>query len=422
MSVRRLPVRPDLEQLRHQAKDLLRAAHAGEAAALDTLGEFHPDAAPATLKLHEAQHALARSYQCRSWPRLVQACELADAIWRDDLDAVRTLIDAHPYLRDEEVLVRRDSNWGPPMTYAANLGRDRMIRWLHERGATDLRSAVGRAVLQGQIDTATMLHEILGRPTPPEGALGGPAYTLSVSGTEFALRIGARVVDDSGRRLAPVDVVLETDSRKPAAKHAILALYERYGLRYPDTPVMAVHRGRIDLLEAHWQRDPGIVHRTFTFEEMYPPELGCHDEVLATHGTPLGGATLLHLCVDYDELEVARWLLTHGADVNTPAAIDADGFGGHTALFSTVVSQPTFWMNYGHRPVDGTFAQLLLDHGAQVNVRASLRKQLHPGYGEDEVLREFRDVTPLSWGRRFHRKEFVNGAALALIEAAGGVE
>jgi hypothetical protein len=51
----------------------------------------------------------------------------------------------------------------------------------------------------------------------------------------------------------------------------------------------------------------------------------------------------------------------------------------------------------------------------------SLRKQLHPGYGP-EPLREFRDVTPLSWGRRFHRKEFVSESAMALIQAAGGVE
>ena len=31
MPVRRLPVRPDLEQLQRQAKELLRAIHAGDA-------------------------------------------------------------------------------------------------------------------------------------------------------------------------------------------------------------------------------------------------------------------------------------------------------------------------------------------------------------------------------------------------------
>ena len=423
MPVRGLPVRPNLEQLRHQAKDLLTAARAGDASALDDFRAFHPTGGVSTtLQLHEAQLVLARSYQCASWPRLVQACELADAIWQDDLDTVVRLVTQHPHLRDEHVLVRRDSNWGPPMSYAANLGRDRIIQWLHEHGATDLEHALGRAVLQSQVSTAALLHGLLGKSLPPQDSLGGPAYTLSVAGTEFLLALGVRVVDDQGRQLAPVDVVLETDSRVPAAKHAILKLYEAHGLAYPDTPVMAVHRGRLDLLEAHVRRDPTVVNRTFTFEEMYPPALGCHDPVQATHGSPLGGTTLLHLCIDYDEREIAEWLLAHGADPNRRATVDAEGFGGHTALFASVVSQPAFWMNFGHRSLDASFTQLLLDHGAAVHVRCSLRKQLHPGYGKDEVMREYRDVTPLSWGRRFHRKEFVNGAALALIEAAGGQE
>jgi hypothetical protein len=61
--------------------------------------------------------------------------QLADAIWRDDLDTVRTLITGNPALIHEHVLIRTDSNWGPPMTYAANLGRDRIIRLLHSHGA-----------------------------------------------------------------------------------------------------------------------------------------------------------------------------------------------------------------------------------------------------------------------------------------------
>jgi hypothetical protein len=228
------------------------------------------------------------------------------------------------------------------------------------------------------------------------------------------LELGAPVRDANGVRLAPVHVVLETDSRKPSAKHEILELYVRHGLDLPDTPTMALHRGRIDLLEQHLRRDPALLRRCFSHEEIYPPELGCHDEVLATHGTPLAGATLLHMCVDYDEIEIARWLLERGMDVNARAAIDPEGFGGHTALFATVVSQPNFWMNHNGQPQVAPFTQLLLDHGADPNVRASLRKQLHPGYG-DQPLREYRDVTPLSWGERFHDKIFVSQPAMRLI-------
>ena len=43
MPVRHLPVCPNLDQLRHQAKDLLRDIHAGEPAALAELREFHPN-------------------------------------------------------------------------------------------------------------------------------------------------------------------------------------------------------------------------------------------------------------------------------------------------------------------------------------------------------------------------------------------
>ena len=112
----------------------------------------------------------------------------------------------------------------------------------------------------------------------PEGALRGPAYTLSASGTELLFELGAQACDENGRRIAPVDYVLETDSRHSDAKHKILELYVQHGLELPDTPTMALRRGRIDLLEQHLHRDPQLLRRTFSFEEIYPPELGCHED------------------------------------------------------------------------------------------------------------------------------------------------
>ena len=420
MPIRRLPVRPDLQHLKRQAKDLLRGIHAGDAAAIAELREHCPDLIdPASARLADAQLALARSYQTTSWPRLVQAVQLATAIWRDDLDAVKDLVTGNPSLIREHVLMRTDSNWGPPMTYAANLGRDRIIQLLHRLGAADLESAVGRAALQGKVATAKMLYEMSGRPPLGDNALGGPAYTLSAEGTALLLALGAGIRAGQG---CPVQVVLETDARNPGAKHAILEMYVRHGLALPDTPTMALHRGRIDLLEEHLQRDPGLLSRTFSHREIYPAELGCGDPLDATVGTPLGGSTLLHMCVEYDELEIARWLLDRGTDVNVRAAVGRAGFGGHTALFNTVVSQPNFWMNYRKRgPFGAPFTELLLERGALPNARASLWKRLHPGHG-DPARHEYRDVTALSWGRRFHAPIFVSEPALRLIEDAGGVE
>jgi hypothetical protein len=231
------------------------------------------------------------------------------------------------------------------------------------------------------------------------------------------LELGVREYDKDGKPRAPVDVVLETDSRNPEAKHRILELYVQYGVELPDTPVMALHRGRIDLLEKHLRLDPGLLARTFSHEEIYPPDLNCHDEVQATQGTPLKGSTLLHLCVEYDEMEIARWLIEQGADVNARAAVDEEGFGGHTALFNTVLSQPNFWMNFQGRPQEAPFTELLLAHGADVNVRASFRKQLHPGYAPryDMGVYEYRNVTALEWGEQFHAKVFVSEPAMKLI-------
>lgn len=393
MSEYRLPVRPTLASLEQQAAEL-------------------PD----------GRAELAKRYHVSSWERLVQAVEMADAIWRDDLDAVQRLLDANPRLRDEHVLIRTDSNWGPPMTYAANLGRDRIIRYLHERGATDHHTAVERAALQGQVATARMVYEWMGRPPLPEDALGGPAYTLNVEGTRLIFTLGGRAVASDGRRLAPVDVVIQTDGRDPEAKHAILEMYAEQGLVFPDTPVMALHRGRVDLLESHLEHEPDLLTRTFTHREIYPAEMGCEAEIDATVGTPLGGTTLLHMCVEYDELAIARWLLDRGMSPNVRAAVGASGFGGYTPLFNTVVSQPNFWMNYRQRgPFVAPMTELLLERGADPNVRASLWKRLHPGHG-DPARHDYRDVTALSWGRRFHAPIFVSEPAMALIARAGGIE
>src|SRR4030095_5192049 len=99
MSVRRLPVRPDLKQLQRQAKEFLRAIHAGDANAIAELREHYPKSIdPSATKLADAQLALARSYSASSWTRLVHAVRLADAIWRDDLDDVRALVTRNPSL------------------------------------------------------------------------------------------------------------------------------------------------------------------------------------------------------------------------------------------------------------------------------------------------------------------------------------
>ena len=67
------PAPANLEQQRKLAKDLLRAARAGDAAALARMRAVRPDAAAAArwLKLADAQLALAREGGFDSWPKLI---------------------------------------------------------------------------------------------------------------------------------------------------------------------------------------------------------------------------------------------------------------------------------------------------------------------------------------------------------------
>jgi len=198
LSLRRLPVRPNLDQLKHQAKDLFAAFRAGDPVAIAEFREHHPERIDlASAKLADAQLVLARSYQASSWTRLVQAVDLIDAIWDDNLETVRTLVTSNRHLLHEATLIRKDSNWGPPMTYAANLGVISINQMLNGLGAMDHRSALARAVLQAKSHRKNVATRCFGNPVPPDGALAGPAYTLSVEGTSFALGVGARVHDDA---------------------------------------------------------------------------------------------------------------------------------------------------------------------------------------------------------------------------------
>jgi hypothetical protein len=416
---RHFPVRPNLDQLRHQAKDLLRAVKQGDPAAVAELRQHHPrKIEPAAAKLADVQAALARSYGLASWPRLVNACRMTDAIWRGDVDAVRKLVLRAPGLLHESARGVADSNWGPPMSYAANVGQDAIIAMLRDLGAEDLQHAFDRACLQGQLETARRLHAMGARVVP--GLVMGPCETLQADGLALLFELGAEFADQQGDRLAPIALLLQTYCRGPQGKHRCLELVAERGVALPDTAPMAMHRGRIDLLEAHLRRDPQLCHRTFSHQEIYPSELGCHaDHSFALHGTPLAGTTLLHMCVDFDEMEIARWLIAHGADVNARAQVDADGFGGQTPLFGCVVSQA--YLCGLQR--DAEFARLLLDRGANPNARASLRKQLR--FVPDESMHEYRDVTPLAWGKRFynpgsHGHSWVSEPAMRLIAERGG--
>ncbi|HEX7470666.1 MAG TPA: hypothetical protein VF437_08040, partial [Verrucomicrobiae bacterium] len=72
------PVRPSLEQLKKQAKDLLKSHKSGDPDGLRRIQQNHPDWSQrpieelraASFKLADAQLVIAREYDCASWPKL----------------------------------------------------------------------------------------------------------------------------------------------------------------------------------------------------------------------------------------------------------------------------------------------------------------------------------------------------------------
>jgi len=135
MPVKRLPSNPNLDHLKHQAKDLLRDHAARNRGAAQRIREFHPrfnqakdaEIFDARLSLSDAQLAIAREYGFPSWTRLKRHIEkptlsdqlnlphherIEDAVFRravDLLDAgdiagLRAYLKQHPNVARQHVV------------------------------------------------------------------------------------------------------------------------------------------------------------------------------------------------------------------------------------------------------------------------------------------------------------------------------
>jgi hypothetical protein len=417
---RGLPERPHLDVPKREARALLKEWRAKLPEALDRIRRRHPrfrDADDAAISagrflLNDAQLVLAREYGFSNWAELKEriqlntiAGDLLAAIHGDKLETVGSLLRAHPSLLHIPLW---SGNWGPPMSHAANLGKLDIIQAIAALGARDYQHAFDRALLQGRLECARWLHERGAKLTP--GIVMGACETLNPVGLGFLADLGAPFTDAKGDPLAPLALVLETYGRNPAGRHAVLEIFARQGYAFPDTPIMAFHRGDLARLETLLRAHPDLIERRFSLLEIYPPELGCaKDGRSGMHWTPIDGTTLLHLAIDFDDEEIFELLLKIGADVNARANLDTEGYGGHTPIYNALVS---------HGKHQGSMARRLLERGASVTVRASLRKFLD--WCETPRWHKAQDVTPAEWGRTFPDTGWVNGEALRLVETKGG--
>ena len=117
-----LPARPDLDQLRHQAKDLLRAAQRGDPDAVARIG-----AVCDRLILSAAQLALAREYGFASWAKLKLEVERRDILNSRDLSRLARLLAEHPELATTKMEHWCDHKSADPVVYMA------MLRFDHGR-------------------------------------------------------------------------------------------------------------------------------------------------------------------------------------------------------------------------------------------------------------------------------------------------
>ena len=92
MPARELPARPNLEQYRKQAKDLLKGYKAGDPEALQRIQKYH--ARVAELTLADVQFVIAREHGSDSWPKFTKQIETLrggnalGVVWKSAEDAV----------------------------------------------------------------------------------------------------------------------------------------------------------------------------------------------------------------------------------------------------------------------------------------------------------------------------------------------
>jgi len=135
---RTLPERPDIHQLRRQAKELLDGFRAQQSEACAEVHAHYRDATPAVFALHDAQLVLARAYGFDSWPRLkahvdgVTAKQFIAAARDNDLDKVGAMLEVRADLVDMQWSYGDERR---ALHYAVMNDHPAMVRLLMRHGA-----------------------------------------------------------------------------------------------------------------------------------------------------------------------------------------------------------------------------------------------------------------------------------------------
>jgi hypothetical protein len=333
-----------------------------------------------------------------------------EAVESDNMDELRRLIQAHP----ERINTPIDWYGSTllPASFAARSHSLNALLVLIDAGA-EVKDPTFNPYSFTTLEIMEVLHAngvVVERDTPGYHPVQAACEAMLPDHLKWLLEHGA----NPNNADHPLELVSHNYSRS-AQQRACLGILIEGGIHYEDTPVIDMHRGRLDLVEGRLRKDPDLVH--------------AHFPNLTKKGQPVGGSwggallartTLLHACAEYGELDCARLALKCGADVNARALADDEGYGDQTPIFHAVTAFDNI-----------AFAVLkwLIENGADVNTSARLRI---PTFWCDmergEVL--MKDVTPLTYALNYpnypYRAEYQQPtepcqAIIDLLEQHGAV-
>lgn len=324
MSTHVLPIHPDLDQLRRQAKELKQSAESGDPQSLARIRTVSEN-----VSLSAAQLVLAREYGFPSWQRLNLEVQRLLAIERGDVDAFGELVEAHPGLADDPVRASFSPESLPLLEYLG-MGRLHGV-WTHDR-AGDLSRVISRT--SGEVGPALVLAAGHGEPKMVQA--------LIESGAD--LEVTAPGAPGSGTALAhavhygmpeAVDLLV-------AAGAVVHDLVEAAGVGRIGGFLPASASERLLALRAG-----AVCERLVVIDALLGTGIGVNS-IFTTLTEPRGG-TALHCAAHEGKPTSVAYLLQHGADPDLRVA-------GLTALQWCRSRHAAIGEGWGHAQVEEILA------------------------------------------------------------------